>query len=1518
MKQKILHLMFAVCIWASAQAQTNYPPSLTDERTGQSISASTTKCIILINGWNPNGAANCYDINNGFEWFNLLNNLKARLSGSSWGVIAYDWHQDASTGYIGDTIPTSTPQFLFAHANQAATNAQLHGAHLATQLDNLAPNLREVHIIAHSAGSWAARMAAAQLLQLNPYVIVQITLLDPYVPYPTTSTGDFSDQAMDDSQFFSGHDRIQRLENYYAIDNLSGWNPYPWGSWNWPTLNTQETFFWRSGIDINQEVDWGTTVIGTPSYKPNYDWHSGPIQFYADTVDANISGHTASSRLPTGSPYDYHQIGWYRSLFAWESVLPQITAQPADQTVPAGSSVTLTITANQADNIDWYVFTGSWIGSGTTLTLTNFTAANPRLYIARVSNSNGQLYSRPVTLTVGAATFAVTSVSPSALTGLPLPQTQLFKIYGSGFTASSTLTFNDGVDSPFMGKVPTFISANELDYNIAVGTNQANWTVQVVSGAQQSNLGYFTVAAAAPPTSGSLIVTLSPSGAVSAGAQWQVDNGVYHSSGAVVTNLSAGSHTVACTSITGYSAPVSHSVSITNGTVTFDTENYTTIPNIGSLTVYISPSSAVSSGALWQVDGGGYHNNGDTVNNLSAGTHLITFNSIAGYVSPSAQQVTIVTGGSLTAYTTYGTAYSVITSALPYGEGGATGGGTYAAGSSITVSATPRFNYAFVNWTENGSVVSTDLNYTFALNANRNLVANFRFWGPSFFVATAVSKSAFGLTWDSYANSQASLIIEKTNETTGTFDVVSTLPTGTTAWVDTNVVPNHNYSYRIRSWDGIQNYSAYSPVSAQNTQPIAVLGAQSTLANGGVNYASIASDHNNVYWSVYYSPGASGYGGSIWKISKADGTLTPLATGVPGGASITVYSNYLYWAEGSGLIKMISINGGSFTTIIGNNSSSGISLLVDQSGVYWAEGPTSPWTYTGRIRGIVGVDVTSPTLLSQTSPITLADNRFQPSGISLDNSNVYWLESDPFSSVTNRGAVMRVSKLGGVPFALANNVGEADGISVDSTSVYFGVWNGSVYKVTKAGGSLTNLGGYASSPFLAVDNNYVYYTSLWGGEIGKILKNGGSSSALASGLTNPWGIAADSTGVYWTEEPTTWPPNGKIGMFGFVAPQITIQPQSQTVSTNVVASFSVTAYGTASLNYQWQQNGSNLTNGGNLSGVNTSTLTISGTQPNNYGNYTVVITNLYGAITSSPAATLIVLPNPIIYSQPYSQQVFAGDSTYFSVSVDGSNPISYRWLKNGIPLSDDGRITGSATSFLNFENTTMQDAGNYSVVVTSSYSSVTSSIAALIVLFPLGQALEATNLLWSTWGYANWVTQTNTSHGGGWAAQSGQIGNDQYSIIGANVFGPGTLTFWWKVSSEAGYDSLNFFGSGRYASISGEVDWQQVSFKIDPGLQGLFWTYSKDASVYDGQDAGWLDQVTFVPFQMTAPTRKSDGTIQMGLAGTPAGKYIIFASSNLVNWLPISTNSVPFGGMTNLTDPASKNIPMRFYRAQQP
>jgi hypothetical protein len=109
--------------------------------------------------------------------------------------------------------------------------------------------------------------------------------------------------------WLTGNDRIQRLENYYANDDpLTGWNPAPWGSLTGPTYNTQETFAWRNGIDINQEVDWGTR-IGVPSshitqhpyFNPECECLVVLISKNQSSVGATSSGGQTEDAAPHGA-----------------------------------------------------------------------------------------------------------------------------------------------------------------------------------------------------------------------------------------------------------------------------------------------------------------------------------------------------------------------------------------------------------------------------------------------------------------------------------------------------------------------------------------------------------------------------------------------------------------------------------------------------------------------------------------------------------------------------------------------------------------------------------------------------------------------------------------------------------------------------------------------------------------------------------------------------------------------------------------------------------------------------------------------------------------------------------------------------------------------------------------------------------------------------------------------------------------------------------------------------------------
>jgi hypothetical protein len=83
---------------------------------------------------------------------------------------------------------------------------------------------------------------------------------------------------------------------------------------------------------------------------------------------------------------------------------------------------------------------------------------------------------------------------------------------------------------------------------------------------------------------------------------------------------------------------------------------------------------------------------------------------------------------------------------------------------------------------------------------------------------------------------------------------------------------------------------------------------------------------------------------------------------------------------------------------------------------------------------------------------------------------------------------------------------------------------------------------------------------------------------------------------------------------------IASQPSAATACLGGSASFSVTATGTAPITYQWRRNGTNLSNGGNLSGADSAVLSIAGVLAGDYGNYDCVVTNACGTATSSAAS----------------------------------------------------------------------------------------------------------------------------------------------------------------------------------------------------------------------------------------------------------------------------------------------------------
>jgi hypothetical protein len=167
-----------------------------------------------------------------------------------------------------------------------------------------------------------------------------------------------------------------------------------------------------------------------------------------------------------------------------------------------------------------------------------------------------------------------------------------------------------------------------------------------------------------------------------------------------------------------------------------------------------------------------------------------------------------------------------------------------------------------------------------------------------------------------------------------------------------------------------------------------------------------------------------------------------------------------------------------------------------------------------------------------------------------------------------------------------------------------------------------------------------------------------------------------------------------------VPPAITSQPSARTVLQGASASFTVAATGTPTPTYQWRLDGVAI------SGATSATYTVSSAQPANAGNYTCVVTNPAGSVTSN-AVTLTVNVPATVVTPPGNVTVFAGVTATFTVAATGTPSLTYQWKKNG------DVIAGATGSSLSITDVRYLNEAEYSCVVTNAYGTTESAAGTL-------------------------------------------------------------------------------------------------------------------------------------------------------------------------------------------------------------
>lgn len=369
-----------------------------------------------------------------------------------------------------------------------------------------------------------------------------------------------------------------------------------------------------------------------------------------------------------------------------------------------------------------------------------------------------------------------------------------------------------------------------------------------------------------------------------------------------------------------------------------------------------------------------------------------------------------------------------------------------------------------------------------------------------------------------------------------------------------------------------------------------------------------------------------------------------------------------------------------------------------------------------------------------------------PQGVAVDAvGNVYVADmgNNTIREITPGGVVTTLAGLAGSSGS-ADGMGNAarfnkpDGLAIDTAGYVYVVDSGN-YTIRKVGpgGSVGTLAGVVGSSAhvdgagiaaafyypvsVAVDASSNLFVSEYA-TIRRITSSGivttvagqwityGSTNGIGSVALfyGPTGVAVDNYGQVYVVDSG----NSEIRVLtptmlsvNTAPPAITTQPTSQTAGAGSSVTMAVVATGTPTPLYQWDMNGVPIR------GATSASYAISSAQAANMGNYAVTVTNTAGSVISN-VATLTVTPvvAPTITVQPQSQEGIAGGTVVFTATAAAAT--SFQWLLNGIA------IAGATNASLTLNNVTTAQAGSYSVYMSNSQGSVTSSLATLSVLAP--------------------------------------------------------------------------------------------------------------------------------------------------------------------------------------------------------
>ncbi|HPN41307.1 MAG TPA: C25 family cysteine peptidase, partial [Candidatus Cloacimonadota bacterium] len=218
--------------------------------------------------------------------------------------------------------------------------------------------------------------------------------------------------------------------------------------------------------------------------------------------------------------------------------------------------------------------------------------------------------------------------------------------------------------------------------------------------------------------------------------------------------------------------------------------------------------------------------------------------------------------------------------------------------------------------------------------------------------------------------------------------------------------------------------------------------------------------------------------------------------------------------------------------------------------------------------------------------------------------------------------------------------------------------------------------------------------------------------------------------------------------------------------------------------------------------------------------------------------------------------VNSGSASFSAISASGSASLSF-----GITAASSMTIGTVASLVFN------ATAGSYTANKTEN-----TAVGLILEDFETG---NFSSYPWILGGTLPWTVANTGAHAGTYTAKSGAITHSQSSTMETTriLSTSGNLSFWYKVSSESGYDYLKFYVDGVMQNQwAGEVAWTQATYTLAAGTRVLKWEYMKDGSVDSGSNCAWVDDIIF-----PASTAPSNFYPPQNLAATPGNGFVNLA-----------------------------------------